>query len=244
MAALLEERVRRRGGRRCRRPRARASRARARGPRGTERATRRSRVGVPTVNVRVMSEKRPLSWWRGKRSQTIDVVVPRPARALVVAVGGLWAVRRDRGRRRGSRARRTPRSRRRGERSHVSGSPSSIAAVRRRARSGEQLGDRRQPRLGRPRRGADALELIGRLAPPAVVEEPLVDRQLDAVGAERVGVLERERARHDGVSRTPSAGRYARLMIGASRSSRRRRAPGRRTGTSRRGRSRPSGRPR
>jgi hypothetical protein len=46
-------------------------------------------------------------------------------------------------------------------------------------------------------RGApDAVELVRRLSPPALVEEPLIGDELDAVGAQRVGDPDREGERH------------------------------------------------
>ena len=67
-------------------------------------------------------------------------------------------------------------------------------------RQHEQRRDRREPRLGGARGDADAVELQLGLASPAVVEEPLVDGQLDAVSAQGVRMAQRERRRHDGVA--------------------------------------------
>ena len=127
------------------------------------------------------------------------VVVGEPARAVVVAVGRLRAVRRDQvvaaaAVRSENRDRRFSEALAR-ER-HPVRHASSVTGLG----AGEQLGDRRQPRLGRARGSPDALELNGRLPSPAVVVEALVDRQLDAVRAERIGVPQREGPGDDGVA--------------------------------------------
>ena len=65
-------------------------------------------------------------------------------------------------------------------------------ATRRRLRAREQRGDRRHAGLGRLLRDADPRELEVGLAPPPVVEEPLIDDELDAVGPQPVADPERE----------------------------------------------------
>ena len=68
----------------------------------------------------------------------------------------------------------------------MSGSPSTSAAAVARLRAREQRRDRRHPCLGRLLRDANPGQLEVGLAPPAVVEEPLVDDELDTVGPQPV----------------------------------------------------------
>ena len=65
-------------------------------------------------------------------------------------------------------------------------------AVGPRFRASEQRGDRRHARLGGLLRSTNSLELEVGLAPPPVVEEPLVDDEVDAVGSKPVADPERE----------------------------------------------------
>ena len=153
----------------------------------------------PTVNVRVMSEKHAAV--DVSREQVADdvIVVRDPPRALVVTVGGLRAVGGDqvvagapvrREARDAALAQQLAR-----ERLAVDDAPS-VAGLGAR----EERRDRGHRRLGRARGARMPSSFAARLAAAAVVEEPLVDRQLDAGGAELVGMAERERRRHDRVA--------------------------------------------
>ena len=88
--------------------------------------------------------------------------------------------------------------------SQVSGSPSTILPPHAGSERAQQRGDRRHAGLGRLLRDADSRELEVGLAPPPVVEEPLVDDELDAVGPQPVADPEREAVGNDARARCPS----------------------------------------
>ena len=132
------------------------------------------------------------------------VVVGEPAGAVIVSVGRLRAVGGDQV---------VAAASVRGE--HVDGGrPEALGRERltvgdpalvARLGAGEERCDRGHPSLRRPRRDPDPLELAGRLDAAAVVEVPLVDRQLDAVCPERIRVPEGKGRRHHRVAKPERA---------------------------------------
>ena len=166
---------------------------RARAPRPTARATRLI-VGsaAPTRNVRVMSAKHALSKCCGKRSQrTVSSFSTRPRpgswpSAVWAPCATIMSSPRQ------PRAANAPAAAARNS-SQVSGSPSTTRPPSARLRAREERGDRRHSGLGCLLGGRGSPRARSRrLAPPPVVEEPLVDDQLDAVGPQPVGDTERE----------------------------------------------------
>ncbi len=241
----VEERSTRPGAPPCRRPRARASRARARAPRGTARATSTiSRVGrADRERPRHVREETALDVAREEVADDV-VVVGEPARALVVAVGGLRAVRGDqvvaaaavRGERRDRRLSEALARERLAVRRRVPRHPARSGRAARRSPPSPP-----RPRA-RPRRMPSSSSGVFRRRRSSKSRWSTVE--LDAVRTERVGVPQRERRRARRASRTPSARAMRTMIVGRDlvvvdavphR--------GRRTGTSRPGRSRSSGRP-
>ena len=154
------------------------------------------RIGLADAErPRHVGEARALEVLREEVAEDGVVVVDAPL-AGVVPVGGLDAVRNDHvvaaaaelgERRRGGGAEELA-----GERLAVDD-----AATLARLRARQQPGNRCHPGLGRLLRDADPRELEVGLAPSPVVEEPLVDDELDAVGPKPVADAEREALGND-----------------------------------------------
>ena len=156
------------------------------------------RRGLADDEVRVISEKQPDSRSRGKRSSTTGSSARIAPGALVVADRSLRAVRDDEVIR---------------DQAVIGEDPSDVgldalaaSAARRRGSSAsaadlgapEHVARGRHGLLGAALGAPDAGELGLVLRPAAVDEERRVGRQLDAVGAQVVGDLDREVRRHRG----------------------------------------------
>ena len=130
-----------------------------------------------------------------------------------MAVGGLRSVRRDEVVAAAPCARKTSIATAR-RRSDVSGSPSATRPPSPGSERASSAAIAAIPASAAREARRDPLALPRRLAPAPVVEEPLVDGQLDAVGAERVRVAEREARGHDGLAE-PSDRAIRTVRVGA-----------------------------